>query len=96
MIEVCSAVVLKRSNGGDHNDRTRVKSRASALNIEELLCAKICAKARFGNHPVGMAQCGTSADDRATPMGNIRERSAVYEGRCSLCGLYDVWHQCVS
>ena len=44
-----SAMHLKRADGCNHNNSVGLKTGITALDIKELLCSEVCAKARLGN-----------------------------------------------
>ena len=90
VFRIDAAVHLERTYGCDDNDRIRCESAKTALDVEELLRAKICAEAGLRDNVIRKLEGGAGCDQGVTAMGDIRERSAMHEYRRMFEGLYKV------
>ena len=78
---------LERPYGCNHNRCIGAQPRLSTFDIEKLFGTKIGAKARFGDNVVTQAQRCPRCDDRIASVGNVGERSTMYQGRGMFKGL---------
>ena len=84
------AVHLHRPHGRHQHHRIGGKTRFPALDVHELLGAKIGAEAGFGDHIVRQLQCRCRRGHRIAPMRDIGKGAAMYEGRVVLQRLHQV------
>ena len=84
------AVRLERLRRGDQHRAARLEIVVARLDVHELLEAQVGAKARLGEHVVGVAESEAVTDDRAAAVGDVAERPGVDNHRLALGGLHQV------
>ena len=72
-----TAVVLKRTGGGDNHDGAGTNARHATIDVEELLGTQIGAKACLGNGDITKAHGHTRGHDGVAAVGDIGEGTAV-------------------
>ena len=70
---------LQRANRRHNHRRIWGEARGAALDVKELLCAHIGAKARFGHNDLTRCECGAVGNDGVVAMRNVCKRSGMYE-----------------
>ncbi len=85
-----TTVVLERPDGGDEHDCARAEIADPARDVEELLHPHVGREAGLGDHVLAELQSDAVGDERVVPVGDVRERTAVDEGRLALERLHEV------
>ena len=85
-----AAVVLERSHGRDEHDRARSQVADATGDVEELLHAHVRREARLGHDVLAELEPDAIGDERVVAVRDVRERSAVDEGRLTLERLHEV------
>jgi hypothetical protein len=57
-----------------------VQAGVAALDVQELLCTEVCAKAGLGHHVVGKLEGRRCGLDGVAAMGDVGKRSTMHEG----------------
>ena len=65
-------------------------TRIAALDVQELLCAQICAEAGLGDDVVGQREAELGGHDAVAAVGDVGEGTAVNEGGGALQSLDQV------
>src|SRR5690606_512490 len=69
-----AAVHLERTDSRDDHGCCRLEASLAALDVEELLSAKISAEARFGDDVVSQLESGRRSDNRVAAVRDVGER----------------------
>ena len=85
-----SAVALQSLSRGDQNDCSRREPAGAADDVDELLEAEVAGEAAFSDDVVGELEADQVADQRAVPVGDVREGAGMDEGRLTLERLDEV------
>ena len=93
--EVCAAMVLQGSNGGDDHGDGWPEAGLAALDVDELLRAEVGAEACLGDDVVGELEGSARGHDCVAAVGDIGEGPAVHEGGRVLEGLDKIGVECV-
>ena len=72
-----TAVVLKRTGGGDNHDGAGTNARHAALDVEELLGTQIGAETGLGNGNIAKAHSHARSHDGVAAVGDVGEGAAV-------------------
>ena len=91
--ELGGAVHLQRADGRDDHHGIGPDARFAALDVDELLCAQVCAEARLGDHIVGELECTLRRNHRVAAVCDVRERPTVHERRGTLQTLHEIGRQ---
>ena len=83
-------MVLQRSHRGDEHDRARSQVADATGDVEELLHAHVGRESRLGHHVLAKLQPDPIGDERVVAVRDVRERSAVDEGRLTFERLHQV------
>ena len=89
-------MVFQGAYGRDQNDDARPHARGPALDVEELLAAKVEAEPCFGHDIFSVAERQPGLHERAAPVRDVGERSAVDERGRAFGRLHEVGHHRVS
>ena len=85
-----AAVVLQGADGGHDDHSAGLKTGHAALDVQELLCAQVCAEARLGHNIVAQLEGDAGGHDGVAAVGDVGEGTAVDKGRGTLQGLDQV------
>ena len=80
LVKVCfgnTSVVLKSANGCHQNNNRWSKASSSALDVQELLGTKVCAKAGLSNNVICKTKSGFCCLNRIATVSNVGKRSTV-------------------
>ena len=84
---------FQSASGSYQHHGIGAQTRFAALDIKELLGAKISAKSGFGDHVVGEFERGSGCDNRVATVCDIGKRTAVDKRRVIFQGLHQVRHE---
>ena len=96
VVQVCfrnAAVVFQGAYGCHDDNCVRFQARHTALDVKEFLRAKVCAEACLCDGVISQLQGHLGSGYRVAAVRDVRERSAVYDGRYMLQCLYQVRFQ---
>ena len=89
-LQLDAAVVLQRAHRRDDDRRARLQAGLAALDVDELLGAEVRAETGLGHDVVGELQRALRRDHGVAAVRDVRERTAVQEGRIVLERLHEV------
>ena len=85
-----AAVALESTEGRHQHAGAGRDARIAALDVQELLCAQVCAEAGLGDDVVGQREAELGAHDAVAAVGDVGEGAAVDDGGVVLEGLDQV------
>ena len=74
------AVALESPEGRHQHTGAGRDARIAALDVQELLCAQICAEACLGDDVVGQREAEFGGHDAVAAVGDVGEGAAVDDG----------------
>ena len=83
-------MVLQGADGGHDDHSAGLETGHAALDVQELLCAQVCAEARLGHNIVAQLEGDAGGHDGVAAVGDVGEGAAVDKGRGTLQGLDQV------
>ena len=89
-IETYTAVHFQALCRGYNHGQLRLKSRLAALDVVELLCTQVGAESGFGNDVFAERHGKFRSQDRIASVGNVGERTAMYNRRRMFGGLHQI------
>ena len=85
-----AAVTLESPEGRHQHTGAGRDTRITALDVQELLCAQVCAEAGLGDDVVGQREAELGGHDAVAAVGDVGEGAAVDDGGVVLEGLDQV------
>ena len=76
-----TTVHLQPAEGSHEDGECRLEACRAALDVVELLCAKVRTEACLRDRVVGVRQSHAGSEDRVAAVSDVSKRAAVYEGR---------------
>ena len=93
VVKIHTTVHLQALGGGDNHHKTRLQTRLTTFDVEELLSTEVGTEACLCHHIVAVGHGHLGSQDAAASVSNVGKRTTVDEGRRVLCCLHEVGHQ---
>ena len=94
-LELAFSLRAKALHCGDEDCCRWSDARGAHDDVEVFLGAEISGESRFVDDVIGKTNPHLLREQTAGTMRNVSEGTGMYEGRCSLCGLHEVGHDCL-